>query len=66
MEAMIAKKLYDNKYRKLISFESYSELLEKGLQLITQNRMNKTCKSNELKALEIALEYTTEATLAHL
>ncbi len=65
MEPEIAIKLYELKYKAILSFERYNELLQKGLDLIKENGLRKKCNPIEQNALEIGLDYITEAMLQH-
>ncbi len=65
MEPQIVQKLYDTKYRTILSFERYEELLNAGLRLIKENGLKKQCKPNEQSALEVGLDYITEVMLQH-
>ncbi len=63
MEPEIVNKLYDIKYKAILTFERYQELLERGLNLIKENGLRKKCSPAEQNALDIGLDYITEVML---
>jgi hypothetical protein len=65
MKMEIANRLYESKYKAIISKERFTELLERGLNLIHQDGISKQYKAIEQNALEIGLAYITEEMLQH-
>lgn len=65
MEPHIVQKLYDVKYKAILSYERYEELLNNGVRLIKENGLRRKCNPSEQNALEIGLDYFTEVMLQH-
>ena len=63
MEAEVMNRLYEVKYKAILSYERYKELLEKGLSLIKEKSSRTKCSPTEQSALEIGLDYITEVKL---
>lgn len=61
MNIQIASRLYYSKYRLLFSYDGYLNLLNKGLLLIQAESLQRHCDVNELRAINIALDYNIEA-----
>jgi len=65
MKQEIANKLYDAKYKTILSRERFAELLERGLKLIKEKGLNNKYKAVEQNALEIGIDYITAEMLQH-
>lgn len=60
MELEIAKKLYRGKYHERMDFEYYTNILDRGFQLLQENATKRLCSKNERDAMKMALEYNLE------
>ena len=66
MNVEIATQLYDHKYRMLLNYEYYMDLLHKGVSLLQAQSLEKNVHGVDMKAMNIALEYNIELLTHHL
>ncbi len=72
MNSDVAKTLYDTHYKNIMSFEDYENLIEKGMNLlkksseIGKNNFDSLYKSEDQRAVNIALEYNEAVILQKL
>ncbi len=66
MNIEVAKEIYELRYQKEMSFDDFTQVLEQGLKLLNENPcvdkvfMSRFYKVDDLKCVNIALEYNEE------